>query len=238
MLPQPTRRLAGTPTFVPKKSAGCEMARTSLQGRETFLPKRASWAHRTRDSQPCAGSRVPELRPGVRGDGGKSPSVGPRAPGLGAAQESVHEGLEFVKGRSVPETLKSQPTYTDKKLAVERLLDAIDDHPDAPWAKTLLEGEFGKRAPLVIKEIDEATAADRNLMSARNERAKAYGPTYEAYLSFKRVVRSALGPASKEYRSIHIRSNGSIEDDPAEPNQPNQPTPVNPPVNPPVPPTP
>lgn len=137
----------------------------------------------------------------------------------------------FVKGLSVPDTLKSLATYTDKKIAIETLLDAIDDHINENWAKTLIEGDFGKRAPLVIKEIDEATNADRDLVNARAERAKTYGPTYEAYLSCKRVVRTSLGPASKEYRSIHIRSNGTVEDDPGEPTPP-VPTPPTPPVPP------
>lgn len=138
----------------------------------------------------------------------------------------------FVKGLSVPETLKSQPTYTDKKLAIEMLLDAVDDHADAAWAKALLDGDFGTRAPQVIKEIDEATTANRDLAEARAARAKAHGPTYEGYLAFKRVVRTALGPTSKEYRSIHIRSNGTIEDDPTEPGSPTPPAPPTPPVSP------
>lgn len=138
----------------------------------------------------------------------------------------------FVKGLSVPESLKSQPTYTDKRIAIEMLLDAIDDHADAPWAKAVLEGDFGKRAPEVIKEIDEATSADADLTAARAARAKAHGPTYEGYLAFKRVVRTALGPTSKEYRNIHIRANGTIEDDPTEPGAPTPPAPPVPPVAP------
>jgi hypothetical protein len=33
-----------------------------------------------------------------------------------------------------------------------------------------------------------------------------YGSTYEKHLGFKRVVRDAYGPASKQYRRIHLRA--------------------------------
>ena len=140
----------------------------------------------------------------------------------------------FVPAPRVPETLKSLPTDTDKKLAVETLLDVIDDHPQETWAKTLLEGEFGLRAPVVVKELEEAIEANKQLSAARTERAKLYGPAYEKYLPFKRVVRSACGSTSREYQRIHLRGSGTIEDDdaPKPSPTPNAPTPPAPPAPP------
>lgn len=118
----------------------------------------------------------------------------------------------------LPETLKAQPTDTDKLNAIERLLDIIDDHVGKPWADTLLQGDFGQRAPTTVNEVHEAIAASTARSKALNTRAEAYGPAREAYLAFKRVVRNALGPGSKDYRRIHLRAspgaagNGDIDD--------------------------
>jgi len=138
--------------------------------------------------------------------------------------------LAYVPAPKVPATLKALPTETDKKIAVETLLDLVDDNAEQPWGKMLLEGDFGKGAPGVLKEIEESIAANKVFSAARAERAKLYGPAWEGYLSFKRIVRAALGPASKEYRRIHIRGTGTIEDDPAEPGQPTPPVVPVPPV--------
>jgi len=106
----------------------------------------------------------------------------------------------------LPDTLKSQPTDTDKLNAIERLLDVIDDNAGKPWADTLLQGPFGQQAPGTIKEINEAITASTARSAALTDRAAAYGPAYEVYLAFKRVVRNACGPGSKEYRRIHLRA--------------------------------
>jgi hypothetical protein len=115
----------------------------------------------------------------------------------------------------LPDTLKTQPTDTDKLIAIERLLDVIDDNVGTPWANALLVGEFGQQAPKTVKELTEAIAANKTHAKAVTARAAAYGPAYEAYLPFKRVVRDALGPASKEYRRIHLRASpgGGKQDD-------------------------
>lgn len=106
----------------------------------------------------------------------------------------------------LPETLKSLPTDTDKVNAIERLTDVIDDHVGKPWADTLLAGPFGTLGPKVVKEITEAVAANLALSKAMRERAAAFGPAHEVYMRFKRVVRDALGPGSKQYRRIHLRA--------------------------------
>lgn len=106
----------------------------------------------------------------------------------------------------LPETLKSQPTDTDKLNAIERLLDIIDDHAGKPWADELLQGEFGQQAPKAVQEVHEAITASTARTEALAARARAYGPAHEAYLAFKRVVRDVFGPASSDYRRIHLRA--------------------------------
>ncbi|MRG97339.1 hypothetical protein [Polyangium spumosum] len=120
--------------------------------------------------------------------------------------------LAYVPTLSVPDTLKRQPTDTDKVNALEDLLDAVDDHLGAPWADDIVTGEFGQSAPQVIKEIRESVEANTSLANAKTARATAYGPAYEKYLSFKRVVREVHGPASKEYKRIHLRASPGAEE--------------------------
>lgn len=125
----------------------------------------------------------------------------------------------FLPNLVVPDTLKSQPTDTDKANAVEKLLDTVPDLKEEPWAKTRLEGTFGQQAAVVIKELHEAIEANKAFSNARVQRAEAYGPTYEKYLAFKRVVRAACGPHSKEYHRIHMRGT-PVEDAVVDPNTP------------------
>ena len=112
----------------------------------------------------------------------------------------------IVPTTKLPDTLKAQPTDTDKLRAIQKLLDVLDDHAGTPWADTLLTEPFAVQAAATIKEIQEAVQANKSLSAAREARAAAYGPAYERYLPFKRVVRAALGSASKQYKRIHLRS--------------------------------
>jgi len=136
----------------------------------------------------------------------------------------------------LPETLKSVPTDTDKMDAIETLLEVLEVHANEGWAKELLDGEFGKLAPEAVREIDEGMRADATLSAARSARSAAYGPAYDAYLSFKRVVRAACGPKSREYHRIHVRSVDGTE--PEEPVAPVEPVVPPAPPTPPTPPTP
>jgi len=106
----------------------------------------------------------------------------------------------------LPDTLKSLPTDTDQLNAIARLIDIIDDHVGKEWADKLLAGEFGTTAVRTTQELSESIAANKRLSKAKTDRAAAYGPTYEKYLAFKRVVRNAYGPGSKQYRRIHLRA--------------------------------
>jgi hypothetical protein len=113
--------------------------------------------------------------------------------------------LAYLPHKKLPETLKAQPTDTDKLIAIEGLLDAIDEQAGEGWADELAETEFGKLAAKTIKELNEAVAADKELASAREARASAFGSAYEKYLAYKRVVRETLGNRSKQYKRIHVR---------------------------------
>lgn len=115
--------------------------------------------------------------------------------------------------KTLPDTLKSLPTDTDQLSAIEKLLDVIDDYAGSAWADALLKGEFGIKAAAATKEISERIASNKALSAAQVERAKTYGPAYEKYLGFKRVVRNALGPGSKQYRRIHMRASPGAGDE-------------------------
>jgi hypothetical protein len=114
--------------------------------------------------------------------------------------------LAVLPDTVLPDTLKAQPTDTDKLNAIERLVDVLDDHAGKPWADALLSGDFGQQAPKTVKELNEAIAPNRALSKVIGARAAAYGPAYEVYLRFKRLVRDTLGASSKEYRRIHLRA--------------------------------
>ena len=122
--------------------------------------------------------------------------------------------LAFAPESVLPETLRVQPTDTDKVDAIEKMLDAIDDHAGEAWADELSEGTFGQLAAATVQEIGEAIAANKGLASSREARAAAYGPAYERYLRFKRVVREALGAKSRQYQRIHLRSPNARDDAP------------------------
>jgi len=111
-----------------------------------------------------------------------------------------------LPGTDLPDTLRTLPSDTDQLNAIKRMVDVIDDHVGKPWADALLTGEFGTKATTTINELEESIAANKGLSKAKSDRAAAYGPTYELYLAFKRVVRNAYGPGSKQYRRIHLRA--------------------------------
>lgn len=116
----------------------------------------------------------------------------------------------YLPAQTLPETLKSQPTDTDRKNAIESLLDAVDDHAGESWADQIVAGPFGQSAGQVLQELNEAIAASTSLSEARDRRAKAFGLAYERYLAFKNVVRNAYGSKSPQYRRIHLRADGTV----------------------------
>lgn len=114
--------------------------------------------------------------------------------------------LAYHPALVLPELLSQLPTDVEKIHAIEYLIDKIDDHVGQGWADGLLAGPLGTKGADTVREIEEGIVASKAVAKARDERAKAYGPTYDAFLRFKRVVRSALGPSSKQYRRIHGRA--------------------------------
>lgn len=132
-------------------------------------------------------------------------------------REARAVAVAYLPHQTLPETLKAQPTDTDRKNAIETLLDAVDDHVGQTWADQILAGPFGQNAGPVIQELNEAIAANTGLSEARDRRAKAFGLAYERYLAFKNVVRNAYGSKSPQYRRIHLRADGTVAAEGTEP---------------------
>ncbi len=134
-----------------------------------------------------------------------------------ALARSVVQG--YRPNQKVPDALKSLPTDTDKRAAIAALLDVLDHHGDEPWARVHLEGDFGRLAPETDRELREWIDSSVALAAAKRERAAAYGPVWEQYVSYKNIVRRAYGPKSKPYQRIHIRfaeSDAAADAHPAE----------------------
>ena len=118
----------------------------------------------------------------------------------------------YLPTEVLPDTLKVLSTDTDRKNAIVKVRNVLEEHRDQPWARTLLEGEFGQKADDVIREVTEWIAANEALDKGEKGRAAAYGPAYEKYLAFKAIVRLAHGPTSVQYERIHIRGRRGTTD--------------------------
>lgn len=105
----------------------------------------------------------------------------------------------------IPEMLLPLAYLSDKAMAIEALLNILDDSMDEPWAVVEISGEFAEAAPAVVKELGEAIMLDTALRRTFDARASTYGLAFERHLLFKRVVREAFGPHSGQYQSIHWR---------------------------------
>jgi hypothetical protein len=117
----------------------------------------------------------------------------------------------------LPDTLKSQPTDTDKRRAIERLVEIITPHAGQPWADALLQGEFGQSAGAAVQQLNAAIEAQNALQKAKSDRTAALKPAWDAFLRFKRLVRSTLGSTARQYRRIHLRGGAAkVEEMPEE----------------------
>jgi hypothetical protein len=134
----------------------------------------------------------------------------------GSYKETRSVVLSFEPHTALPDTLNATKTDTEKLNAIEALLDVLDDHEGEAWADEQEQSAFGQRAAGAVKEVNEAITANKALAAAGDLRAEAYGPAYERYLRFKRVVRDALGARSAHYKLIHLRgpsaADGEYED--------------------------
>ncbi|TKC99313.1 hypothetical protein [Polyangium fumosum] len=120
--------------------------------------------------------------------------------------------LAFAPHTVLPDTLKAQTTDTDKVNAATRLFDMLGQYAGNVWADELLAGPFGVITQEMVKEHDEAVAAEMALAKARAFRQEACSLAYEKLLAYKRVVRDALGATSKQYRRIHLLRGSAKED--------------------------
>jgi hypothetical protein len=120
--------------------------------------------------------------------------------------------LAFVPAAKLPDTLKVQPTDTDRQNAIESLRKVLDSHTGKPWADEQKIGEFGQQAPAALVVLSKAIATNNALADARHARTVAYDAAYERYLRFKQVVRDALGQSSKHYKRIHLRRSSQGDD--------------------------
>ena len=112
----------------------------------------------------------------------------------------------FDPNLTLPPALSQCPTDTDKCNAIRALAAVIDDHDEtAAWAKDLANGDFGKRAPVVLEEADDVVKMQPVHQAAVTARAAAYGPAYEAFIAFKALVRAVHGPKSTYYRRLSVR---------------------------------
>jgi hypothetical protein len=138
-------------------------------------------------------------------------------------QETLAVVSAYLPHEVLPATLKALPTDTDRLKAIGDLVDLLDLNQSEAWATEQLGGDFGTRAPQAVTELEESIVANKACSKARDERAGAYGLAYERYLAFKKVVRAAYGPTSKQYQRIHIRSGKSAEPTPKPTPQPTPP---------------
>ena len=113
----------------------------------------------------------------------------------------------------LPAPLRSQTTDTDKRKAIERLIDLITPHAGQPWADTLLQGKFGQTAAVAIPQLNESVEAQNALQKAKADRSGAFDEGWSAYMRFKRLVRNTLGSTSRQYRRIHVRAASGIEEE-------------------------
>ncbi len=117
--------------------------------------------------------------------------------------------LAFEPDVALPDTLKSQSTDTDIVTAITALTKIVTSHKAEVWAEDQLKGEFGSLGPKLIAELNESITASKALIKAREARASSYGPAYDKYLSFKQVVRSAMGASSAQYMRLRLRAKPS-----------------------------
>ncbi len=129
-------------------------------------------------------------------------------------QEARRVVLAFAPETVLPDALRSLSSDTDRLDALEQMLDALDDHAGEMWADDLAQGTFGQLTASVVKDLNEAMAANKALCAAREARAAFYGPAYERYLRFKRAVREAHGAKSRQYQRIHLRNPSATDEAP------------------------
>ncbi|AKT43164.1 hypothetical protein [Chondromyces crocatus] len=122
--------------------------------------------------------------------------------------------LAFAPESVLPDSLRVQQSDMERLDAIEKMIDTLDDHAGETWADELAQGTFGQLAARTVKVLNEASSTDWRLAAAQEARAAGYGPAFERYLRFKRAVREALGPKSRQFQRIHLRTPNSADTGP------------------------
>ncbi|MCC6557212.1 MAG: hypothetical protein IT372_30030 [Polyangiaceae bacterium] len=117
-----------------------------------------------------------------------------------------------VPGTVLPDTLKVQPTDTDRRNAIQELVSTVQKHAGEGWADNLMSGEFGQKAPAALETLNEYIAAANALQKAKADRLTAFEPAWGAFVKFRRLVRDTLGSSSRQYRGLRPRGAGKSED--------------------------
>src|SRR5262249_6349694 len=113
----------------------------------------------------------------------------------------------------LPNTLKVQPTDTDKRDAIQSLVNIVQEHAGEVWADNLLQGAFGQRAAAAVTNLNEYINASNALQKAKADRASAVEPAWDAFVSYKRLGRDTLGSSSRQYQGLRLRNVSADETD-------------------------
>lgn len=119
----------------------------------------------------------------------------------------------------LPATFRSQPTDTDKRSMLGRLLTLLGAHAGQPWADALLQGDFGSVTASFLDDLEEVIQAADALQAARKARSAAFEPAWKTFIAYKRLIRSAFGPSSRQYRRLLVRTLDVGDQDDAPPEQ-------------------
>lgn len=131
-------------------------------------------------------------------------------------REARSAAFAYYPAVTLPDTLKTQPTDTDRVNAVTDLSKFVHSHAGEKWAQAVLNGPFGTLSPKFVAELKESIAANKALVTAQGERAAAYQDAYDKYLRFKQVVQDSLGASSPQYRRLKVRAKPKPHEEDAE----------------------
>lgn len=119
----------------------------------------------------------------------------------------------------LPGPLTAQATDTDRRQMLQRLFTIITPHAGEDWADELLQGDFGTLGTLFIGYLNDAIQAANDLQAAKTERAASFEPAWQAFIAFRRVVRSQFGPKARQHRRLQVRKVESDEEDETPPEE-------------------
>ena len=112
--------------------------------------------------------------------------------------------LAFHPALKVPETLKQQPTDTDRLTAIKTLVDLVTSYSAEEWAKDQLSGEFGALSTTYVAELKQVITYAKDHSDAVQTRIGSFPEAYDKFLRFKQVVKDTLGASSLEYRRLKV----------------------------------